>query len=524
MNKIKPNISIVVPTMRPGGLDVLFEGLSRQTFKNFEVILADGIYKYRKDIVAARKKNYDFVIKHVEPTKNTFPVASFCNTSNTGVMHASANLILFLTDYTYLPINCVENHVKFHTNNPQINIGYMCPHQYRSLPELHEDFPIYDRQDAELYEQHLKDKKLENVLWSIFKKDFCQDPETLPLDAMGNADTKLFMPYGPADHHAFNGKNESLKTEAFLKVNGYDEDLDGTHCWQDNILADTLLKKLNFTWIVDASNKGYIINPRYVMPFSKWLRPYETNRDVWERKKAANYIPIANNWDIRKERSKMIEISQNNTIVDVGSINLEEFNKNLKVPGVNIYKVLTGEAKLELDVNAFNISPLKLNLASGTDIKDGWLNLDAVSQWPGTTRGCDIVWDARKNKIPFADNTVDEVRTGELFLHIPKIYHDLVLADIFRVLKPGAYFTVNDINMEWAMTEWLKNPSDRGLAMIIWGCQHDDWVDYDRHCNGFTAKSLAEMLELGGFINLERINIHNTEATKYELTYKCQKP
>jgi ubiquinone/menaquinone biosynthesis C-methylase UbiE len=202
---------------------------------------------------------------------------------------------------------------------------------------------------------------------------------------------------------------------------------------------------------------------------------------------------------------------------------LKEFNRNLKVPGVNVYKVLTGEAKVELDVNSNKHTIIKLNLASGADLDPNWLNLDAVARWPNTQTGCDIIWDARKNKIPFADNTVDAIKTGELFLHIPKIYHELVLADIFRVLKPGAQFLVNDINMEWTMQEWLKNPSDKGLAKLIWGCHHDDWTDYDRHCNGFTPESLKQMLEDAGFIDLQRVTIHNPEVTLYELTYLCRK-
>jgi len=210
--------------------------------------------------------------------------------------------------------------------------------------------------------------------------------------------------------------------------------------------------------------------------------------------------------------------------IDEFNEELIDFKNNLKDPYNNPYGILTGEAKLKLDVNAYKIKNIKLNLASGSDLKLDWINLDAVAQWPNTSKGCDIIWDARKDKIPFADNTVEEVRTGELFLHIPKIYHKLVLADIYRVLKPGALFTVNDINMEWVMKEWLKNPSDKDLAKLIWGNHHDDWVDYDRHCNGFTPASMVEMLEKAGFVNLQRVNIHNPEVTLYELTYKCQKP
>ncbi len=203
---------------------------------------------------------------------------------------------------------------------------------------------------------------------------------------------------------------------------------------------------------------------------------------------------------------------------------LNSFKKHLKNPNNNPYKILTGEANLNKYVNTSNYKSVKLNLASGTDIRDGWFNLDAIKQWPNTPRGCEIIWDARKELIPFFDNTVDEIRTGELFLHIPMIYHKFVLKDIYRVMKPGATFEVNDINMVWVMQEWLKNPSDKWLAKVIWGESYDDFAEWDRHCNGFTPESLAKLLTDNGFVNLNRVNIHNPKEILYELTYTCQKP
>ena len=307
-SKLKPAISIMMPTMRIGGLDVLFESLKHQTFKDFELILVDGIYKYRKEVVENLKKNYDFPVKHIEPTKNTFPVGCYCNSSNAGIVNAAADLLLIITDYTYLPADCVEKHVQFHMDNPAENLGYMCPHQYKEVPELNPDFIPYSKplEDAERYAQDLKDGKLNHVLWSLFKEPFCQDPENLPLDSMGNADNKLFMTPGPADQNAFNGKNESMKTSAALKINGYDEDLDGTHCWQDNVFSDTLVKKLGFIWIVDPANKVYIVNPRHSTAWSKRLRPYETNLGVWRRKQATNYEPLPNNWNLSQTRDAIL--------------------------------------------------------------------------------------------------------------------------------------------------------------------------------------------------------------------------
>jgi glycosyltransferase involved in cell wall biosynthesis len=306
--KNKPTISIMVPTMRVGGLDVLLESLKHQTFKDFELVIVDGIYKYRKSLVEKIKSNYDFPIIHVEPTKNTFPIGCCCNSSNTGIINCSADLLLIITDYTYLPANCVEKHVKFHTDNPQENLGYMCPHQYKLVPELNPNFVTYKNplMDAQLYAADLESGKLNEFLFSTFKEPFSQDPENLPLDSMGNADTKLFMTAGPADQNAFNGKNESLKISAALKINGYDEDLDGTHCWQDNVFSDMLVKKLGFTWIVDPNNKVYIVNPRHITPWSKRMRTYQTNKGIWERKRDSGYPNQANSWNLAEARDAIL--------------------------------------------------------------------------------------------------------------------------------------------------------------------------------------------------------------------------
>ena len=66
-----PKISVIVPTNRIGGLDILFESLKRQSFQDFELILADAIYQYRKNIVAETVRQYGFPVKHIEPSENT---------------------------------------------------------------------------------------------------------------------------------------------------------------------------------------------------------------------------------------------------------------------------------------------------------------------------------------------------------------------------------------------------------------------------------------------------------------------
>lgn len=164
---------------------------------------------------------------------------------------------------------------------------------------------------------------------------------------------------------------------------------------------------------------------------------------------------------------------------------------------------------------------LRLNLASGTDIKegDGWKNLDAVA-WPLARRPPDVIWEAHQ-PIPFPDGCVDEIYAGYLFLHVEPSRHDGLLADIYRVMKPGGLLVVGEVDMDILLPRWLANPSDKYLSGLVWGEQGDihgsDFAKWDKHNQGFTEQSLRLFLERGGFPNAQRISIHAT-AVFYELT------
>jgi ubiquinone/menaquinone biosynthesis C-methylase UbiE len=176
---------------------------------------------------------------------------------------------------------------------------------------------------------------------------------------------------------------------------------------------------------------------------------------------------------------------------------------------------------------------LRLNLASGTDLKsgDGWVNLDVVPRWPLATRGCDVIWDARKDRIPYPDASAAEVYAGYLFLHLAPHHHTRVLADIRRVLMPGGRLVVGEVEMDTVLARWILNPTDARLAELIWGEQGElpnaneeqrRLAEFDKHCHGYTEKTLREFLARGGFANARRIRVHS-EAVWYELTLEAIK-
>jgi len=176
------------------------------------------------------------------------------------------------------------------------------------------------------------------------------------------------------------------------------------------------------------------------------------------------------------------------------------------------------------------VGPLKLNLAAGTDIKPPpWRNLDVVPLWPTMKRGCDVIWDARHDVIPFPDASAQEVVAGYLLLHLAPKYHDRVLGEIRRVLCPGGKLQVGEVDMDVVMRRWLDNPEDVGLSELIWGEQghrtasgFEVFEQWDKHCWGFTEEKLRRVLTDAGFKNIRRVKIH-AEAVFYELTLECER-
>lgn len=171
---------------------------------------------------------------------------------------------------------------------------------------------------------------------------------------------------------------------------------------------------------------------------------------------------------------------------------------------------------------------LYLNLASGTDLRQPpWMNLDIVPKWPGAERGCDIIWDARKDPLPFADNSADEVYCGYLFLHLAPHHHARVLADIYRVMKVDAPMLVREVEMDAVMRKWVFDPTDKQAYELIWGEQGDvhgtNLADFDKHCHGFTEKTLKAFLLSAGFDYKERGFITGAEDVWYDLIVRVLK-
>jgi len=77
----------------------------------------------------------------------------------------------------------------------------------------------------------------------------------------------------------------------------------------------------------------------------------------------------------------------------------------------------------------------RLNVGSGTDYREGWINLDYNSEYHP-----EVVWDLTNLPLPFPDNEFDEIE----MIHVLEHFHDPlnIVNELWRISKPGAKITI----------------------------------------------------------------------------------
>jgi len=261
----RPYISVVCPVMRPGGLDVLFNSLERQTFRDFELVLCDSLYKYRKDMVKEKASSFSFPYKHITPIIDNFPVQCFSHAVNSAIVNASGEVIVFTTDYRHFMPTSLEKHAIFHRSNPD-NYAYAPPSKFVLPPPMKQGLPSYGRNlDYEQYVKDLDNGKLQPYMWSIFENDLFdtyQDPsnwEEIDRIKVGYDPKTDVSPGVEASPLHIYLQSESVKTKLVLEANGLNEELDGAHSYQDIEFSHRLRNLFGLKWIGDNTNPTYRI-------------------------------------------------------------------------------------------------------------------------------------------------------------------------------------------------------------------------------------------------------------------------
>jgi GT2 family glycosyltransferase len=305
-------ISVLVVTYRAGQWDANCDSLKIQTFKDFELVVADAIFDRRNPIIRDRFADYDFPIKHIAEPGGMF-LSNYSRSINTALTHCSGELVVIQADYTWMPPDCLETHWNAYKNGPP-RTCYMLDNHCTGLPPLRDDFPGYGpnweakhyteaerpafeaqmNTAAEQYAADVASGKLDGCMWSLFKEPLTNEAVmALPI-------TRSHVKQGQAlDPNWCSLKNEAIPMECFLEVNGLDEDFDASHLYQDQEFA-WRAHRAGWTWSTVPGGAAYMVNPRSVF-YSKFItRPMMSNGDLMRSK--GGVVRVNPGRDLRAER------------------------------------------------------------------------------------------------------------------------------------------------------------------------------------------------------------------------------
>ncbi len=288
-------VSVIVPSNRIGGIDVLLHGLAEQTISNFELIFSDELCRDRATPPQVGRAT-------VQVSPGNWPRwGNYMGALNAALKYARGSCCVFWSDYTYPHPKTLETHLRFHENNPgRIMLGGI---EYTELPKLHPDFPLEygwfamghdvanhrdetyapwldDKRRHDLYEEwrtsyerDLDSGKLDPFMWSTFEK-----PVTSFADVAGlrvfNHDRRDTSPF-------LNLKNDSIPRSLLEKIGGFDERADGCHGHQDSITARQL-KKVGAEFASVPENPVRLLDPHGIAIIRRMERDDASNLKIYE--------------------------------------------------------------------------------------------------------------------------------------------------------------------------------------------------------------------------------------------------
>jgi predicted SAM-dependent methyltransferase len=138
---------------------------------------------------------------------------------------------------------------------------------------------------------------------------------------------------------------------------------------------------------------------------------------------------------------------------------------------------------------------MKIHLACGRHILDGWTNCD-LEKHPGAKRDPDIFCDV--SKVPLDDGIADELLSVHILEHFYQWEVAGVLAEWHRLLKVGGKLVIEMPDIRKAALNLLDGGNDQ---MAMWPIYGDQTLKNPLMCHkwGWTYKTLLPVLINAGF-------------------------
>jgi len=152
---------------------------------------------------------------------------------------------------------------------------------------------------------------------------------------------------------------------------------------------------------------------------------------------------------------------------------------------------------------------LKLNLGSGDNLLDGYVNIDKYDK--AAQVRADICY------LPYEDSSVDEIVCYQVIEHLPYWQTSFgehcspqFFEDCYRVLKKGGTMITECPDIEWDAKQIMETGDiNYGNTIHLWGEYYRPWdtgryEDWEHqagslHITGFTFKKIQKIAEHCGF-------------------------
>lgn len=153
---------------------------------------------------------------------------------------------------------------------------------------------------------------------------------------------------------------------------------------------------------------------------------------------------------------------------------------------------------------------LRLNLGCGSDIREGYQNID-IRSLPNISVVVDI------NRLPYRDNSVDEILALDVLEHAPRTETVNVLKEWAGRLKIGGLLIIQMPCLDTIIKFLIEA---RNLEDIEWGIEllfgGQDYKENSHYTIGHVLL-MASYLEMAGMIEIH----HSLRG--YNVVFKCKK-
>jgi glycosyltransferase involved in cell wall biosynthesis len=223
-------ISVLNLTNRPGGIDILWANMLRQTIEDWQLVIVDGKWREREEDV--KKYINDTRLKYVRQSdKREGAYTNLAHADNEGFKACDGDLIVLLQDYIWIPPDALEKYLwHYQTNSKALVTGV--GHQYGSPSK--EDVVEPSGKITVFKEPYTK--RPENIIW--------QDPRIFPRPSLDTAD--------PVEWEM---NWASIPKNVIYDLGGMDEEYDFKGFAWDNTCIATRAKLLGYPILIDTTNE-----------------------------------------------------------------------------------------------------------------------------------------------------------------------------------------------------------------------------------------------------------------------------